>query len=126
MPERNMADQVLTKQKLINADEDLGDLEDVLNGPPGKLIKTRLGREVYTLSSIPIINTMTREEVAAAVAPKANKADVDEALSNLSTNANKFYPTLAEANYYITQMAVNDVVAVGEEANKGLWYKATA
>lgn len=121
-----MADQVLTKQKLINADEDLGDLEEVLNGPPGKLIKTRLGREVYTLASVPQINTMTREEVAAAVAPKANKADVDEALSNLSTNANKFYPTLAEANYYIAQMAVNDVVTVGEEANKGLWYKATA
>lgn len=121
-----MADQVLTKQKLINADEDLGDLEEVLNGPPGKLIKTRLGREVYTLASVPQINTMTREEVTAAVAPKANKVDVDAALSDLSTTANKFYPTLAEANYYITTMAVNDVVTIGEEANKGLWYKATA
>lgn len=121
-----MADQVLTKQKLMNADEDLGDLEEVLNGPPGKLIKTRLGREVYTLASVPQINTMTREEVNAVVAPKANKADVDTALSNLSTTANKFYPTLAEANYYSTTMAVNDVVTVGEEANKGLWYKATA
>ena len=121
-----MADQVLTKQKLIDANEDVQALEDVVNGEPGKLVKTRLGREVYTLASVPQINTMTREEVAAAVAPKANKADVDEALSNLSTNANKFYPTLAEANYYITQMAVNDVVTVGEEANKGLWYKATA
>src|SRR5690606_21666925 len=122
MPERNMADQVLTKQKLINADEDLGDLEEVLNGPPGKLIKTRLGREVYTLASVPQINTMTREEVTAAVAPKANKADVDTALSNLSTTANKFYPTLAEANYHIAQMGVNDVVTVGEVANEGLWY----
>src|SRR5690606_26590125 len=46
--------------------------------------------------------------------------------SNLSTNANKFYPTLAEANYYIATMALNDVVTIGEEANKGLWYKATA
>lgn len=121
-----MADQVLTKQKLINANEDLGDLEEVLNGPPGKLIKTRLGREVYTLASVPQINTMTREEVNAVVAPKANKADVDTALSNLSTTANKFYPTLAEANYYIAQMAVNEVVTVGEVANGGLWYKATA
>lgn len=120
-----MADQVLTKQKLINADEDLGDLEEVLNGPPGKLIKTRLGREVYTLSSVPQINTMTREEVAAAVAPKANKADVDTALSNLSTTANKYYPTLAAANADIANIALNQSVTVSEEANSGLWYKAT-
>lgn len=121
-----MADQVITKQELIDAQKDAQTLEEVISGEPGKLVETRLGRKVYTLASVPQINTMTREEVAAAVAPKANKADVDEALSNLSTNANKFYPTLAEANYYITQMAVNDVVTVGEEANKGLWYKATA
>src|SRR5690606_9148635 len=108
------------------ADEDLSDLEEVLSGPPGKLIKTRLGREVYTLASVPQINTMTREEVTAAVAPKANKVDVDTALSNLSTTANKFYPTLSEANYYSATMSVNDVVTIGEEANKGLWYKATA
>src|SRR5690606_25133439 len=90
MPERNMADQVLTKQKLINADEDLGDLEEVLNGPPGKLIKTRLGREVYTLASVPQINTMTREEVTAAVAPKANDAEVykkTETFTRAETNA---------------------------------------
>ena len=121
-----MADQVITKQELIDAQKDAQALEEVINGPSGELIKTRLGREVYTLASVPQINTMTREEVAAAVAPKANKADVDTALSNLSTTANKFYPTLAEANYYITTMAVNDVVTLGEEANKGLWYKATA
>lgn len=126
MSERNMADQVLTKQKLINADEDLGDLEEVLNGPPGKLIKTRLGREVYSLASVPQINTMTREEVTAAVAPKANKVDVDTALSNLSTTANKYYSTLAAANADIANIALNQSVTIGEEANGGLWYKATA
>lgn len=109
-----MADQVLTKQKLINADEDLGDLEEVLNGPPGKLIKTRLGREVYTLSSIPIINTMTRHEI-------------NTALSNLSTNANKYYATLAAANADIANIAINQSVTIGESgANSGLWYKATS
>lgn len=121
-----MADQVLTKQKLINADEDLGDLEEVLNGPPGKLVKTRLGREVYTLASVPQINTMTREEVNAVVAPKANKADVDTALSNLSTTANKYYSTLSAANADIANIAVNQPVTIGDAANGGLWYKATA
>lgn len=157
-----MADQVLTKQKLINGDQDLSDLEEVLSGPPGKLVKTRLGREVYTLASVPQINTMTREEVTAAVAPKANdaevykktetltkeetnalvapkanQADVDSAISgmnstlntslaNLSTDANKFYPTLAEANAAIASIAVNQPVTIGEVANGGLWYKATA
>ncbi|MGV2947505.1 SGNH/GDSL hydrolase family protein [Acinetobacter sp. AGC35] len=120
-----MADQVLTKQKLINADEDIGDLEEVLNGPPGKLIKTRLGREVYTLASVPQINTMTREEVTAAVAPKANKADVDSALSNLSTTANKYYPTLDAANADIANIALNQSVTIGEEVNSGLWEKKT-
>lgn len=121
-----MADQVLTKQKLTNADEDLGDLEEVLNGPPGKLIKTRLGREVYTLASVPQINTMTREEVVVALAPKANQDDVDAALSNLSTAANKFYPTLAAATADIANIYANQPVTVGEVANGGLWYKATS
>ena len=120
-----MADQVLTKQKLINADEDLGDLEEVLNGPPGKLIKTRLGREVYTLASVPQINTMTREEISAAVAPKANKIDVDIALSNLSTAASKYYSTLAEANQQISYIGVNQLVYVGNyDGAEGLYYKA--
>ncbi len=76
-----MVDEVITKQELIDAGEDVQALEDVVNGEPGKLVKTRLGREVYTLASVPQINTMTREEVAAAVAPKANKAEVDTALA---------------------------------------------
>lgn len=57
---------------------------------------------------------------------KANKTDVEVALSNLSTTANKFYPTLSEANSHLATMSVNAVVTIGEEANKGLWYKATA
>ena len=57
---------------------------------------------------------------------KANKIDVEVALSNLSTTANKFYPTLAEANSHLATMSVNDAVTIGEEAYKGLWYKATA
>ena len=156
-----MADQLITKQELIDAQTDVQDLEEVINGEPGKLIKTRLGRMVYTLASIPQINTMTREEVTSAlapkandaevykktetltreetnalVAPKANQADVDSAISgmnstlntslaNLSTDANKFYPTLPEANAAIASIAVNQPVTIGETANGGIWYKAT-
>lgn len=50
---------------------------------------------------------------------------VDTALSQLSTQASKFYPTLAEANTDIANIAVNQPVQVGESANGGLWYKAT-
>ena len=116
-----MADQVLTKQKLINADEDLGDLEEVLNGPPGKLVKTRLGREVYTLASVPQIDTMTREEVAAAVAPKANKADVDAALAAY-VGGRKAYTTLALAQAAQSSLPANTAIEVTNDgANNGTY-----
>ena len=51
---------------------------------------------------------------------------VTTALSNLSTVASKFYPTLAQANADIANIAVNQVVNIDEVANGGLWYKATA
>ena len=157
-----MADSIITKQELIDAQKDAQTLEDAVNGEPGKLIKSRTGREFYSLASVPQINTMTREEVTAAVAPKANdaevykktetftraetnalvapkanQADVDNAisgmnstlntsLSNLSTTANKYYSTLAAATADIANIALNQSVTIGEEANGGLWYKATA
>lgn len=121
-----MADAIITKQELIDAQKDAQTLEDAVNGEPGKLIKSRTGREFYSLASVPQINTMTREEVAAAVAPKANRADVETALSNLSTTANKYYSTLAAANADIANIALNQSVTIGEESNSGLWEKKTA
>lgn len=121
-----MVDEVIKKQELIDAQKDAQSLEDIVNGGPGILIRTRLGREVYTLASVPQINTMTREEVTAAVALKANRSEVNAALSNLSTNANKYYSTLAAANADIANIDVNQSVTIGEAANSGLWYKATA
>lgn len=56
----------------------------------------------------------------------AQTLTVNTALSDLSTVASKFYPTLAEANADIANLAVNQVVNIGEVANGGLWYKATA
>lgn len=116
-----MADQVLTKQKLIDADEDVQALEDVVNGEPGKLVKTRLGREVYTLASVPQINTMTREEVAAAVALKANKADVDAALAAYASGR-KAYTTLALAQAAQASLPANTAIEVTNDGvNNGTY-----
>ena len=57
---------------------------------------------------------------------KADKIYVDTALSSLSTEATKFYPTLALANSDIANLAVNQAVNIGEAENGGLWYKATS
>ena len=51
---------------------------------------------------------------------------VNTALSQLSTLATKFYPTLAEANADIANIEVNQPVQVGDAVNGGLYYKATA
>lgn len=60
------------------------------------------------------------------IAKKAEKVYVDNALTGLSNGSSKFYPTLALANADIANLAVNQPVNVGEAANGGLWYKATA
>ena len=69
---------------------------------------------------------VTNQELIAAVSPKADTTYVDDALSNLSTVANKFYPTLALVNADIANLDVNQAVNIGEANNGGLWYKATA
>ena len=146
-----MADQVITKQELIDAQKDAQTLEDVINGEPGKLVKTRLGREVYTLASVPQIDTMTREEVTeiaeakansvdvyqktetytksevdSTVAPKADQQYVDNALTGFTNGAAKFYPTISAAQADIANISVKDKVEVGEAEFGGGWYKATA
>ena len=49
--------------------------------------------------------TRAKEVEAALTKNKANKVDVDTALSNLSTTANNYYPTLAAANADIANIA---------------------
>ncbi len=56
----------------------------------------------------------------------AQTTNVNTALSNLSTTANKYYSTKAAAEADIANIALNQSVTIGEEANSGLWYKATA
>lgn len=146
-----MADSIITKQELIDAQKDAQTLEEVISGEPGKLVETRLGRKVYTLASVPQINTMTREEVTeiaeakansvdvyqktetytkseidSAVAPKADQQYVDNALTGFTNGAAKFYPTIAAAQADIANISVKEKVEVGEAEFGGIWYKATA
>lgn len=146
-----MADSIVTKQALIDAQKDAQTLEEVISGEPGKLVETRLGRKVYTLASVPQINTMTREEVTeitetkansvdvyqktetytksevdSTVAPKADQQYVDNALTGFTNGAAKFYPTIAAAQADIANISIKDKVEVGEAQFGGVWYKATA
>ncbi|GEM_PF-4606364 len=119
--------EIITKQELIDAQKDAQTLEDVINGPSGELIKTRLGREVYTLASVPQINTMTREEVTAAVALKANQADVDASLTAIA-GGHKAYTTLALAQAAQSSLPANTAIEVTNDgANNGTyqWNGAT-
>lgn len=116
-----MADQVITKQELIDAQKDAQTLEDVVNGEPNKLVKTRLGREVYTLASVPQINTMTREEVTSALAPKADKTETAAALDTKANQADTFLKS--EVTNLVTPKADktyvdNAVGAISTDASK--------
>ena len=116
-----MADSIITKQALIDAQKDAQALEEVINGEPGKLIKTRLGRMVYTLASVPQINTMTREEVALALTPKADKTYVDSALTAYA-GGRKAFTTLALAQAAQASLPANTVVEVTNDgANNGTY-----
>ena len=93
-----MAD-IISLQELADAKLDAQTLEDAVNGEPGKLIKSRTGREFYSLASVPQINTMTREEIDTAVASRApqattyTKTEVDSALSLKAPQATTYTKT---------------------------------
>lgn len=119
-----MADQVITKQALIDAQKDAQALEEVINGEPGKLVKTRLNRMVYTLASVPQINTMTREEVSATVAPKADKVYVDNIVS---AAANGVIPFQTQSELLLAKPTQVKVLAKAMDVRKEyLWNRTSA
>lgn len=69
-----------------------------------------------------------KAEVNAALLTKTDKTYVDDqlALKADKSEANKFYPTLTQANADIANIAVNQPVNISESQNFGLWDKATA
>ena len=69
-----------------------------------------------------------KTEVNAALLTKTDKTYVDGqlALKADKSEVDKFYPTLAQANADIANIAVNQPVNISESQNFGVWYKATA
>ena len=68
----------------------------------------------------------TKTEASALIDPKADQIYVDEAIGAISTDANKQYATLAEANADIANIVVGRNVFISEAINGGYWYKATS
>ncbi|WP_151838733.1 DUF2817 domain-containing protein [Acinetobacter radioresistens] len=120
-----MAEKTL-QQVISDTIQDAETLEQAVNGPAGELIKSRLGREFYTLASIPQINTMTREEISTALDPKVDKTYFDTTLSSFQNGAIKTYPTLTAANADIANIALNTKVSVLSATDGGDYYKASA
>lgn len=56
---------------------------------------------------------------------KVDQTYLDDVLTGFTNGVAKFYPTLAEANADISNIAVKDKVEVGEATNGGAWYKAS-
>lgn len=81
-----------------------------------------LGVEVPTKADLSNVSA----DLNAKITPKADKTYVDNALSGFTNGAAKFYPTLSDANADIANIGIKDKVEVGEAANGGTWYKATA
>ena len=81
-----------------------------------------LGVEVPTKTELSNVSA----DLNAKITPKADKTYVDTALSGFTNGASKFYPTLALAEADIANITVKDKVDIGEVANGGVWYKATA
>lgn len=65
---------IVSVKKLEDADIDCGTLEEVINGEPNKRIKTRLGREVWTLASVPLLSVYTIDETEALIDKEQNRA----------------------------------------------------
>ena len=101
MPERNMADQPVTKEKLINADKDVQVIEDFIKKSKDETVTTRFGDQIMTLKGL-------EEEV------------------KKSGGYFKRYTTLAAANADIANIPVNGVVKVTDAVAGGDYEKATA
>ena len=96
-----MADQVITVQKLIDADKDVQVIEDFIKKPKDETVTTRFGDEIMTLKGL-------EEEV------------------KKSGGYFKRYTTLAAANADIANIPINSVVKVTDAVTGGDYEKATA
>ncbi|MDH5819491.1 hypothetical protein [Acinetobacter pseudolwoffii] len=96
-----MADQPVTREKLINADKDVQVIEDFIKKPKDETVTTRFGDEIMTLKGL-------EEEV------------------KKSGGYFKRYTSLAAANADIANIPVNGVVKVTDAVDGGDYEKAAA
>ena len=59
-----MVDQIITKQGLINASKDANTLEECINGPANKKVRSRLGGHYWTLATVGSIVEETKTETS--------------------------------------------------------------
>lgn len=95
-----MADQPVTREKLINADKDVQVIEDFIKKPKDETVTTRFGDEIMTLKGL-------EEEV------------------KKSGGYFKRYTSLADANADIANIPVNGVVKVTDAVNGGDYERVT-
>ncbi len=96
-----MANQPVTREKLINADKDVQVIEDFIKKPKDETVTTRFGDQIMTLKGL-------EEEV------------------KKSGGYFKRYTTLAAANADIANIPVNGVVKVTNAVDGGDYERATA
>lgn len=96
-----MADQPVTREKLINADKDVQVIEDFIKKPKDETVITRFGDEIMTLKGL-------EDEV------------------KKSGGYFKRYTSLAAANADIANIPVNGVVKVTDPIDGGDYYKASS
>ena len=94
-----MADQPVTREKLINADKDVQVIEDFIKKPKDETVTTRFGDEIMTLKGL-------EEEV------------------QKSGGYFKRYTSLAAANADIANIPVDATIKVVSESDGGDYYKA--
>jgi len=99
-----MVDKPISKQELLDAQKDAKTLEEVVSGPAGQLVKSRLGREYYTLASFPQLSVYSRDE-------SYSRAQVD-ALNSAIAGGHKGYTTLALAQAIQGTFPANTIIEV--------------
>lgn len=83
MPEKSMADSIITKQELIDAQKDAQTLEDVINGAAGTQVIARLGRTFWTLATLNTkLNSVETTATQAIASMNLKVVDVEAARVN--------------------------------------------
>lgn len=70
-----MADEIVTRQELVDAKVDAGSLENIMNGPADVQTNTRLGRKVWNIATINSRIERTIQESNAAIVQIQNAKD---------------------------------------------------